>query len=258
MKFIISDLDGTLLNEQSTVSEETILGVQSLITKGYPFVIATGRGFASTNTIREKLAVDIYLVCNNGATIYSPKGELLFENYIPVELVKKVAQHLEKHEVDYRGFYQDFYFMPNYGKRDQKRIEYKSVVLENEGDFQRLEKILVVDPNTALLKQIQKELQDTFGEELTVTLSSSECLDINAKNCSKAEGIQKVASYLGLDLKDAIAFGDSENDFAMLAKVGKAVAMKGSYASIKKDYEVTFFSNDENGVVRHLKKYFDF
>lgn len=258
MKWVISDLDGTLLNNDRTVGEKTILGVQNLLKKGYPFVIATGRGFASANTIREKLGVPIYMVCNNGASIYSPKGELIFENYIPVEMVKKVTACLEKYRVDYRGFFQDYYFMPNYGKEDMKRIEYKAVILEKDEDFQILEKILVVDPNTDLLRKIQKELQEEVGEELTITLSSSECLDINSKNCSKAAGIEKVATYLQLHLQDAIAFGDSENDFAMLASVGKAVSMKGTYAAQEKDYEVTEFTNHEDGVIRHLEKYIKF
>lgn len=257
MKFVISDLDGTLLNEERTVSEETIQGIRALVNKGYPFVIATGRGFASANTIREKLGVDIYMVCNNGATIYSPKQELLFENYIPKELVLGIAKCLEKYRVDYRGFFQDYYFMPSYGEVDKKRVEYKAVPLKRPEDFHDLEKVLVVEPDTELLIRIQKELREEFGEELTIALSSSECLDINGKNCSKARGIEEVASYLKMDLKDAIAFGDSENDFAMLARVGKAVSMKGSYAAEKNAYEVTEYTNDEHGVVRTLKKYFD-
>ena len=244
MKWIISDLDGTLLNDDRTVGIKTISGIRTLLKKGYPFVIATGRGFASANTIREKLGVAIYMICNNGATIYSPKGELIFENYIPVDIVKKVTAYLEKQRVDYRGFFQNYYFIPSYGRKDEKRVEYKAIVLEREEDFQHLEKLLVV--------------QEEIGKDLTITLSSSECLDINSKNCSKATGVQKVASYLSLDLKDAIAFGDSENDFAMLASVGKAVSMKGTYAAQEKEYEVTEYSNHEDGVIRHLEKYIKF
>lgn len=258
MKFIISDLDGTLLNDERTVGEETIQGVQTLIKKGYPFIIATGRGFASTDTIRETLGVDIYLICNNGATIYSPKKELIFENYISAECVKKITACLEAHKVDYRGFYQNFYFLPSYGKEDQKRVEYKAIVLEKEENYQSLEKILVVDSNTELLRKIQSQLEEEFGEKLSITLSSTECLDINNQNCSKADGVERVATYLGLSLKDAIAFGDSENDFSMLAAVGKAISMKGSYAARENPYEITEFSNDENGVIRHLRKYFEF
>lgn len=152
MKWIISDLDGTLLNDDRTVGIKTISGIRTLLKKGYPFVIATGRGFASANTIREKLGVAIYMICNNGATIYSPKGELIFENYIPVDVVKKVTAYLEKYRVDYRGFFQNYYFMPSYGRKDEKRVEYKAIVLEREEDFQHLEKLLVVDPNTISFK----------------------------------------------------------------------------------------------------------
>src|SRR3712207_5241409 len=153
----------TTLFRSRTVGERTVQGIQNLVKKGFPFVIATGRGFASANTIRKKLGVPIYMVCNNGATIYSPTGELIFENYIPVEMVKKVTACLEKHKVDYRGFFQDYYFMPSYGQEDQKRIEYKAIVLEKEEDFRILEKVLVVDPNTDLLRKIQLELQEEIG-----------------------------------------------------------------------------------------------
>lgn len=71
-------------------------------------------------------------------------------------------------------------------------MEYKAIVLEREEDFQHLEKLLVVDPNTNLLRKIQTELQEEIGKDLTITLSSSECLDINSKIAVKRQEFKRL------------------------------------------------------------------
>lgn len=52
MKFVVSDLDGTLLNSKSQVSDYTIKVINDLYNKGIPFAIATGRAYCSTKDIK--------------------------------------------------------------------------------------------------------------------------------------------------------------------------------------------------------------
>ena len=82
MKLVVSDLDGTLLNNESVVSEETKEIIKKLRAKGIEFAIATGRSFNSANKIRESMGIDIFLICNNGANIYGRNGELIKRNFI--------------------------------------------------------------------------------------------------------------------------------------------------------------------------------
>ena len=77
MKLVVSDLDGTLLNDDSEVSNETIQAIKRLKENGIEFAIATGRSFNSANKIRKKIGLEIYFICNNGANIYNKNGKMI-------------------------------------------------------------------------------------------------------------------------------------------------------------------------------------
>ena len=70
-------------------------------------------------------------------------------------------------------------------------------------------------------------------------------------------GVEFISKELGIDKKDIMAFGDSGNDYKMLKYVAYPVAMKDSYMSEMGIENVTEYSNDESGVARYLKKFFE-
>ena len=69
MKFVVSDLDGTLLHSHNIVSEYTIRTIDKLVKKNVNFAIATGRGQQGVQGILKQLGINPYLICNNGANI---------------------------------------------------------------------------------------------------------------------------------------------------------------------------------------------
>ena len=89
-KIIISDLDGTLLNQHHVISDYTKSVFQELHQQKYLIVVATGRHHLDAMPLVEKLEVPLYLVTSNGARIHSPEKELLFSINMESELVKSI------------------------------------------------------------------------------------------------------------------------------------------------------------------------
>ena len=110
MKLVVSDLDGTLLNDDSEVSLETIQAIKQLKEKGIEFAIATGRSFNSANKIRKKIGLEIYLICNNGANIYNKDGQLIKNNVMPADLIRKVVRFLTENKI-YKNLKKFFNFL---------------------------------------------------------------------------------------------------------------------------------------------------
>ena len=75
MKLYISDLDGTLLNNEMMLSEETIEIINSLLEKGLNFTFATARSMDSVEKITNPLKLNLPFVIYNGGAIYDPKKE---------------------------------------------------------------------------------------------------------------------------------------------------------------------------------------
>ena len=233
MKLVVSDLDGTLLNDDSEVSNETIEMIKRLKENGIEFAIATGRSFNSANKIRKKIGLEIYLICNNGANIYNKNGKMIKNNIMPANLIRKVIKFLTENNIGYFAFDGsgiNFYVPANMEIDAELLKEHIPHYIKNLEDIENLpalEKILIIEEDTERIYEIKDLIHNKFDSEL----------EINPK--------------------EIMAFGDSGNDYKMLKFVGHPVAMKDSFMA-KRDFEnKTDFTNDESGVAKYLQKYFN-
>ncbi len=288
MRLVVSDLDGTLLNDDSEVSLETIQAIKQLKEKGIEFAIATGRSFNSANKIRKKIGLEIYLICNNGANIYNKNGELIKNNVMPADLIRKVVKFLTENKIGYFGygvteerFYvpeetvnllSHHYYVQNISTGDNFYVpentqvdpallkEHTPHYIKNSEDIEKLpalEKILIIEEDPERIYEIKDLIHDNFDDELEIVISADDCLDLNIKGCSKKFGVEYISKELEINPKEIMAFGDSGNDYKMLKFVGHPVAMKDSFMAKRDIKNKTDFTNDESGVAKYLQQYFD-
>lgn len=263
MKLVVSDLDGTLLNDDSEVSKETIEIIKKLKENGIEFAIATGRSFSSTNKIRKKIGLEVYLICNNGANIYDKAGKLIKDNVMPDILIRKVIKFLSENNIEYSAFDGsgiNFYIPKNTKVESEFLEEHIAHYIRNLEDIEKLPalaKILIIEDNPERIYEIKDLIHKNFDDELEIVISADDCLDLNVKGCSKKGGVKYISEVLKINPRDVMAFGDSGNDYKMLKYVGHPVAMKDSFMA-KRDIEnKTDFTNDESGVAKYLQKYFN-
>lgn len=258
MKFVVSDLDGTLLHSHNIVTEYTIKTIDKLIKSGVNFAIATGRGKQGVQGILKQLGVTPYLICNNGANIYTPDGKCILDKRIPKEIVTEILKEIRRNNFFYSAFQNEFYFH----SKDEPVEDFTSrplfteVEVINEEEVPDLNKIIVTDDNPELLVKLLKILKEKFSHQVEVMLSQPTCLDIAPKNCSKGTGIENLAKIFNLTVDDFMAFGDGENDLDMLKTVGHPVIMENSQEILKEIFSTTTLSNKEDGVAKYLENFF--
>lgn len=257
MELIVSDLDGTLLNNNGIVTEKSIDILRKVKEKGYEIAIATGRSYNSASKIREIIDVEMYMICNNGANIYNKDGSILKTNLIPSSLGKEAIKILDKEKINYKAFNGLNVYLPKYAKiHEEIRSEHKLTFLEDFNILPDLEKVLIIEEDERKLFEAKKLMFKYFKNNLEIVISSSDCLDLNMKNCSKKMGVEIISEKLGINTNNIMAFGDSGNDYKMLKFVGYPVAMKDSYMSTKDFKHRTYLTNDEDGVADYLEKNF--
>lgn len=99
-KIYISDLDGTLLNDNVELSEYTIDTLNTLIGKGVHFTIATARTAASVKKILSPLSIQIPVILMNGVLLYDvPTEKYLTINYLEKESFIKILHALKTNHV---------------------------------------------------------------------------------------------------------------------------------------------------------------
>ena len=92
-KAIISDLDGTLLNENHDVDEFTINTVKKVLEKGIKFYIATGRSYFGAKEVMDKLNLEIPLITSNGARILNSEGKEIYIKNLEEKYLNKIFKY---------------------------------------------------------------------------------------------------------------------------------------------------------------------
>lgn len=259
MKFVISDLDGTLLYSHDTISEYTVKTVKKLIDSDINFAIATGRGQQGVQKFLKQLGINPYLICNNGANIYSPDGKCIFDKRIPKNIVTEILKEIRRNNLFYSAFQNEFYFHSKEEPVEDftSRPLFIEIAVEKEEDVPDLNKIIVTDDDPQVLVNLLNILKEKFSHLVEIMLSQPTCLDVAPKNCSKGTGIENLAKIFNLTTDDFMAFGDGENDLDMLKTVGHPVIMENSQEILKSLFSTVTLSNKEDGVARYLEKFFN-
>lgn len=265
-KAVITDLDGTLLNSNHVVSEYSKKVIRKLVEKGYKFYIATGRLHASTDEIAASIGVKIPLITVNGTRILDENGNEIFNSMLDLETVKKIASIDYKscgEELLINGYYRNLWLVTDkkaeiyYRETRPDKPYFPNTVSEEEFITKTFNKMHFIGKHESLLK-LKKKLEDELNLDLNIVFVGETCLEIFEKNANKARAAEFVLKRDGLNLEDAIAFGDSVNDYEMLTEVGKGYIMGNGIYLLKemaKELEI-IDTNDNDGEAKKIVELF--
>ncbi|OCG62329.1 Cof-type HAD-IIB family hydrolase [Gilliamella apicola] len=266
MHVVASDLDGTLLTPEHSLSPYTKQVLQALRKKGIHFVFATGRHHIDVAQMRENMEIDAFMITANGARVHDSEGNLVFSQSIEPSLASEIAKMSMGDPLIYTHVYRGDHWLIN--KQDTYSLEFFrdtdfTYQLFNPLDFDTSDvaKIYFTTTDNALyphLVQLKNRLDAKFGDKLSIAFSTLNCLEVMAENVSKGSALKKVVEKLGYSLKDSIAFGDGMNDYEMLKAAGKGCIMQNGSSELKAllpELEV-IGSNAQDAVPHYVSKLF--
>ena len=288
-KLIAIDLDGTLLNSYSQVSEVNKQAIKRVIEKGSEIVLCSGRGFASVKSIANELGAENYVICGNGSLIYNIKNEkIIYDNFIEKEKVLQIIQICEENSIYYSisttqniiakslNYNVLFYHQENEKKPEGQKTNinivqdmYKYIKDRKEEDYL---KINICDDHNVIFNGIIKKLRTInkidvldvahmsrkiikYGtEEIEIGYYYTE---ITNQNVNKWNAIQYLINELEISKEEVIAIGDNINDKEMLENAGLGIAMENSAPYIKEYANIVTSDNNSDGVAEALNKYIE-
>jgi hypothetical protein len=259
-KLIVSDMDGTLLRWDESVSEATVAELERWRADGVPVVLATGRPPRWMHDIRQVLRFGTAVCCNGAVTIDLERLEVLDEDLLTPASLQTISAELRRRQPD-------TWFAVEYGDQFRHEPTYKPRWdIDVPGVAEATLEEMVAAPVAKLLARHSRLSPEEFvaivdevtGELATVTHSSSDALaEISAKGVTKASGLAKVAARHGIGPEDVIVFGDMPNDIAAFEWVraagGRAVAMAHAHPDLMAVATDVTGTNDEDGVADFLR-----
>ena len=162
IRFLLSDMDGTLLLPDHTLSQRTIAAVRSLREAGVLFSLATGRPPKAMLQQIEALGVDVPTAAFNGGTIVNPDGSLLVAHYLPATAALiTLTQFADLPDIEVWVFSGGDWLLKDANgpmvPREQHGLGYPPVVVESfEPYLERIDKIVAASHNTGLLIELEE------------------------------------------------------------------------------------------------------
>lgn len=269
MKLLFTDLDDTLLNNQSQVSPETKAFLDEFLADGNRLVLSSGRPLMSVMEVTELAGLHqpgIFLSASNGTRVYDCDNKRTIRKFgLPFSYVSYLQEQAEKlslHIQTYRDSDADDAVVSPADDEEiryyRRKIHLPLVVSED------LRSALTEEPCKMLaislhifekLETFRKNIADWAEGKVRTIYSSDKYLEIFDWNAGKGSSLLFLCDYLGIPVSDSYAAGDADNDISMLDAAGCGIAMKNATDKVKAHADVvTDLDNDQNGLADMMRK----
>ena len=273
-RLVAADLDETLLNPESVLSEYAAGVLRDIEKKGVKVVICTGRAYVSSLLYLRQIGLNSPGIFCNGAQIrVPPDGSVLQECPLPVEEAKLGIRLGEEAGGHPRIYMNDRIYVSHMVEEDKVFSERTGTPFEVVGDLCALLDGLPADmPNMVPLKLLhyvsdpesvpvlveksKRVFQDRVYITQSVSINKTMFVEYMDASVSKGNGVKKLAGMWGISSDEIVAAGDHLNDLSMFAEAGLSIAPQNAHPSVLETASVVCLSNSEDGVAKKLEEIF--
>lgn len=261
-RLLASDLDGTLLLPDATVSPRVVQALAAARAAGIVIVLVTARSWRSAHELAEAAGVDGLLVCSNGAIVFDLDRRAVvharhFDRpVLDAFLSRAVAEAgavvaWETATAAFRtAAYQDLAQRdPNYSPAYMKIVEFA----EEVGADHVVTKVLVRHATLTPAELLGR--LEALDEPVTCTTSGGPFVEVMAPGVTKALALAELCAELGIVANEVVAVGDQPNDLPMLRWAGRGVAMANAHPAVLAAIAERTTSNVEDGLARVIESF---
>ena len=282
IKLIASDMDGTLLNSDHKIPKENIELIKFAQKNGIQFVVATGRAYYEALPALNNENIKCDVISFNGGIIYDKNGNII--NITPMKLkdLYYTIEILKSLEISYQLYTKNTIYTnsietditayidlirANGEEPNEQHLRQEArnrLALGHITEVNNIELYLNQENNPAIkvigisndLEKLKHATELLSGNDnISVTSSGANNVEIMDKKATKGEALKIVADIHDINLRNAIAIGDNLNDQAMLDIVEYSIAMKNGNKDLQKTSKfITEKTNSEGGVADSVMK----
>lgn len=275
IKLIVSDMDGTLLAHDSSISKGNIEAIRYAQSKGVQFAIATGRDYSSLKGILEAHDLKCFSILGNGAQFCNENGEILSSAYFPKKCFKQVLQIFDELKIHYmiftaNGFYstaepnvvRDAFIDRCVVQFKRKREDYLDDGCNQDMACMKLKKIGDLDDfinssidiikveafnnDVSLIEKAKEKLQEIDG--IAYLSSFDDNVEVTDKAAQKGLILENVIEELGYSKDEVMVLGDGLNDITLFERFKYSFAPGNANETIKAMAYQVVGACEEDGV----------
>ena len=265
-KLLFTDLDGTLLSTDKTVSAGNLSAINEMVLRGHKFVIATGRPLMSALMISQACGLDrdgFYISSYNGGLIYDcGSGKDIFVSGMKKEDAKYILDRAHEEGI-HAHTYDRTHVVSEYDTPELNRyikgIKMPKMVVDDITAYlteDPIKAIVISDEGRERLNRFRHSLDGFCEGRYSYTFSNPIFLEYSNINASKGLSLKFLAELFDIPMENTIACGDEENDLSMIEAAGIGAVMENGTGFMKEraDY-VTLSDNDHDAIAEVIERF---
>lgn len=260
VKLVITDMDGTLVDSHDRLPQNLFEKIEELKKIGVRFAIASGRQYYNLEKRFREIIDNLIVIADNGSIIFD-HGKSICVEEIPQADVLSLVELLEEHpqiKVILCGEKTAYIKAGDEEFHDRIKQYYEKIEcvidLKEASKCDRIVKLATYHKESAE-KEILPILE-RFQDKFVLAVSGNFWLDIMKIGVNKGTGIKKIQTLYGISEAECMAFGDFMNDYEMMQVCEHSYAMANAHPKLKEICKYETKSNNENGVIVAIDKYF--
>jgi len=255
---VVSDVDGTLLTHDKTLTEAAKAAVQKLHAAGIAFTITSSRPSIGMRFLIEPLGITLPVGAFNGSSIVDQAMNPIEQHLIPASAVARSLEVLREFDADIWLFTHDQWLTKNgdgeYVPNEKRAIRADPTVI---GDFtpylSKACKVVGSSSDFEKLAACEAAMREALGTQATAVRSQNYYVDITPPGVNKGTFVQTMARRLAISTDAVATVGDMHNDVAMFEVSGLSFAMGNASDEVKAHAKRVTSSNEEDGFARAMQ-----
>lgn len=278
IKLIVSDLDGTLLQENHLMNQETIDEIKKQMANGIDFMVATGRDYSGVTPIFEKTEIDPEMILLNGAQFRGHGGEIKDNIRLTETQIRAVSEIFARYNVVWNIYtadgiaslfsedenldaFMETAWLDGFCSKDTSREVYRDFytglkiyssldeMIANEQDILKME---AHDGDREKIYKIHEELNEVM--DIAAAISKPINIEVTHHDAQKGVMLMKVIEKQGIASDEVMVIGDSANDLSMLTRFKNSFAVANGVEEAKQAATYLTADNTDLGVVKAIRK----
>jgi Cof subfamily protein (haloacid dehalogenase superfamily) len=255
---VVSDVDGTLLTKDKTLTDAAKAAAHRLHDAGIGFTIVSSRPTIGMDFLIEPLAIKLPIGAFNGSSIVDPQMNPVEQHLIPLSAVERSLDILNQFGVDIWLFTNDKWLTQHgdgeYVPNEKRAIKHDpTIVADFTPHLARACKLVGSSSDPDLLVRCEAVMREALGTQALAVRSQSYYLDITPPGVDKGTFVAAMAHRLGISTDAVATIGDMQNDIAMFRRSGLSFAMGNATEDVKRHATRVTASNEEDGFAKAIE-----
>lgn len=253
---ICTDLDGTLLKNDKTISKENIEAIEYFKREGGYFTFVTGRMPNFVDDIVQLVKPNAPIGCVNGGGLYDYRSKkYLWKSVMPdsiLEMIKCIDEKFSDVGIQVCTFEKSYFSKDNISMQRFRKVTHaKNYVCHYTAIKEPIAKIIFGSENCEEIRMIEKELKSQpSANEFDFIRSEKTLYEILPKGIGKGTSIKNLCHHLNIDIKETIAIGDYNNDISMFKVAGIGIAVSNACDEALAEADYITVSNEEHAIAK--------